>query len=226
MRSGHLILNWDTKMPAAVQRHHEHPDTSDGAHMLHRIVDLPAGPDEIKAGDFNLRDWWSRSRGCFVTGGAHWPDPVRNGYTHIRRRFRRKIRPMTYAELHHRVWTWEEVQRWRRPDGERVLEYDQLLALGVEHGVVIVGERKNVHPGSAQAMVDAARRHDHPAWTMVLDTMAPRAWVEAYKAAGGQVALICGRDGLQVPPDWAHWTVRPDRLWIPAEARRRLERLA
>jgi hypothetical protein len=226
MRSGRRILHWDTKMPAHVQRHHEHPDTSDGRHMLLRIAHGPAGPDGIKAGDFNLRDWWSRKRQRWVTGGAHWPDPARNGYTRMKRRMLPGTRPMTHGELHRRVWTWEEVQRWRRPDGERVLEYDQLLTLGVLHGVVVVGEKKNVHPGSARAMVDSARRHDHPAWTMVLDTMAPRGWVEAYQGAGGQVALIAGRDGIQVPPDWAHWSAHPDRLWVPLDARRRLERLA
>lgn len=227
MKSGRRILHWDTPLPADVQRHHEHPNTSDGLHMLMRIAHGPVGPDGIKAGDFNLRDWWSTKRRCWVTGGAHWPDPARNGYTRIKRRLLPGTRPMTRRELHRHEWTWEQVQRWRRPDGERVLEYDdELLTLGVLHGVVIVGEKKNVHPSSAAAMVDAARRHDHPAWTMVLDTMAPRAWVEAYQGAGGQVALICGRDGLQVPPNWSEWSQRPRRLWVPAAARRQLERLA
>lgn len=226
MKSGRKILHWDTEMPAHVHRHHEHPNTSDGAHMLHRIARGPVGADGIKAGDFNLRDWWSRRRRCFVTGGAHWPDPFRNGYTRMKRRLLPGTRRMTRAELHRREWTWEQVQRWRRPDGERVLEYDQLLGLGALHGVVVIGEKKNVHPSSAAAMVASARRHDHPAWTMVLDTMAPRQWVAAYRGAGGRVALICGRDGLQTPPDWARWEVHPDQLWVPAGARRRLERLA
>jgi hypothetical protein len=226
MKSGRRTLHWDTPMPAHVQRHHEHPDTSDGLHMLHRIARGPAGPDGIKAGDFNLRDFWSRRHRRYVTAGAHWPDPVRNGYTRMRRWHGIGTRPMTHAELHRREWTWEQVRRWRRPNGERVLPYGRLLHWGALLGVVVVGERKNVHPSSAAAMVAEARRHDHPAWTMVLDTMAPRQWVAAYKDADGQVALICGRDGLQVPRSWPEWSSHPDQLWVPPAARRRLERLA
>lgn len=226
MHSGSHDLHWNTPMPAHVQRHHEHPNTSDGLHMMRRIARGPAGPDGIKAGDFNLRDWWSRKRQTMVTGGAHWPDPYRNGYIYIKRRLLPGVRRMTRRELHKTNWTWEGVQRWRRPDGEHVSEYDELLAHGAELGVVVVGERKNVHPTSAAAMVVSAQRHDHPAWTMVLDTMAPRQWVAAYKSAGGRVALICGRDGLQVPRDWPSWSIRPDRLWIPAADQRRLERLS
>lgn len=226
MKSGHRFLHWDTPMPGSVQRHHEDPNTSDGLHMLMRVARGPVGADLIKAGDFNLRSWWSKRRRCWVVGGAHWPDPFRNGYTRIRRRLLPGTRPMTRGELHRSAWSWEGVQRWRRPDGEQVLEYDELLALGALHGVVVVGERKNVNPGAAAGMVESARRHDHPAWTMVLDTMAPRLWVATYKAAGGQVALIEGADGLQVPRDWANWSVYPDQLWVSAAAKRRLRRLA
>lgn len=223
MHSGRRTLHWNTPEPGHVHRHHEHPDTSDNYGMIHRIADEPIGDDGIRAGDFNLQAWWSTKLLGWVVGGAHWRDPARNGYTRMKRRIRPGTRQMTHDELHRTVWTWEEVQRWRRPNGEQVRTYEELITAAVLAGVVVIGEEKHRalhHPAVARALVAAARRHDHPAWFMVLDDHEPRDKVAAMRAAGGQIALIFGTDGVQKPRDWARWAAYPNQIWGPASAKR------
>ena len=225
MRSGRKTLHWNTPEPASVHRHHEDPSTSDGLHMILRIAAEPIGADDIRAGDFNLQAWWSRRHRAWVIGGAHWRDPYRNGYRRMKRRLLPGSRRMTREELHRREWTWEGARRWRRPNGERVLTIDQLHAAGALHGVVVIGELKHrvFHQAAvARQLVASARRHDHPAWSMVLVDMAPRGKVAAMRKAGGQIALILGRDPspAEKPKDWSEWTVHPNRIWGPAWARR------
>lgn len=223
MRSGRRELHPDTPLPGHVHRRHEHPDTSDNYGMLHRLSREPVGADGILAGDINGQLFWSRKDNRYVIAGAHWRAPGPNGYTRIRRRLGRGTRPMTTKELHRTSWTWEQAQRWRRPNGERLRTLDELYAMAVLLGVVIVLELKNpafTYLNVATDLVAAARRHDHPAWFMVLDDLRPRYKVAAVRQASGQIALIFGRDGTERPGDWDRWTHYPNQIWGPDRARR------
>lgn len=223
MRSGRRTLHPDTPLPGHVDRHHEHPDRSDNYGELHRAIREPVGPDDVIAADVNGQLFWSRRLKRYVVAGAHWREPGPNGYTRIRRRLLPGTRRMRPKELHRTDWTWEQARRWRRPTGERLRTIDELYAKAVLLGVVIVLELK--HPafsylGVAAELVTAARRHDHPAWYMVLDDMRPRGKVAAVRQAGGQIAMIFGRDGAERPRDWADWAFYPNQMWGPASTRR------
>ena len=126
-------------------------------------------------------------------------------------------------QLDYTDWTWEQVRRWRRPNGERPRTYAEMITMGVLLGVIVIGELKDHHyalVGLARELVDEARAHDHPAWYMVLDNMEPRGKVAAVRQAGGRIALIFGRDGVTKPDDWARWPFYPDQIWGPDFARR------
>lgn len=223
MHSGRRELHWDTPMPAHVHRHHEDPGTSDNYAAIRRAVREPIGADQIRANDLNLQAYWSRRLRRWVKVGGHWYDPARNGYTRVKRRLRRGTRPMNKRERRRTEWTWEQLQRLRRPNGERPRLYSELVSYGVAHGVVQVGELKHrqyaTHQLAAE-LVDEARVNDHPAWYMVLDDMAPRGKVAAVRQAGGQIAMIFGRDGARKPATWGQWSSYPTRMWGPAYTQR------
>lgn len=223
MKSGDKTLHWDTPMPAGVHRHHEHPDTSDNYGAILRAAAEPIGADGVRTNDTNLQTYWSRRLRRRVTVGAHWHDPKRNGYTRVKRWLRRGTRPMNRRELHRTEWTWEQLRRLRRPNGERPRLYEELVTFGVFHGVVQIGELKDRHftdPAIAAELVAIDKRHDHPAWFMVLDDMAPQHKVAAVRGAGGQIAMIFGTDGPQKPRTWPSWKVYPTRMWGPPATRR------
>jgi hypothetical protein len=217
MKSGQKILHWDTPLPASRHRRHEDPTTSDNYGAIDRAAREPLGTDGMRANDTNAQAWWAPSRGRFVVAGMHWRYPAGNGYTRIKRRFLPGSRPMTAAELGRTNWTWGQVRRWRRPNGERPRTAGELYAYGFLRGVVQVLELKSMefatHPEIAAGLVADARGHDHPAWTMVLDSMYPRSKVANYKAASGHIAIIAGTDGLRLPSGYDSWPVKPDRIW-------------
>lgn len=228
MKSGHRTLHWDDPEPGHVHRRHEDPTTSDNFGMIRRLSEKAVGPDLIKAGDFNMQAAWSTRRRRWVAYGGHWKDPKRNGYTRVKRRLRRGTRPMNKRERAREDWTWEQLRRLRRPNGERPRSDDELLTYAVEHHTVMIRELKSPHFRSIallRDMIGASRRHDHPAWFMVLDDMEPRGKVAAVRQAaqlegGGQIALIFGTDGVQKPARWSEWDYYPNEIWGPVFAKR------
>lgn len=217
MKSGQKILHWDAELPAWVHRRHEEPNTSDNYGAIDRAAAEPVGPDGVRANDTNVQAWWAPRRRCYVVAGMHWRQPGWNGYTRIKRRFGIGTRALTAAERVKTDWTWGQVRRWRRPNGERPRTLGELYAYGFRRGVIQIPELKSMefatHPEIAASMVADAKAHDHPAWSMVLDSMYPRNKVENYKTAGGRIAIIAGSDGLHLPPHYDSWTVKPDRIW-------------
>jgi len=223
MRSGRKTLHWNTPLPAHVHRRHEDPHTSDNFGHILRAAAEPIGADEIRATDTNEQLFWSTRQRRWIHAGAHWRRLSWNGYTRMKRRFRRGTRPMTAKELAREDWTWEQARRARRPNGERLRTDEELVTFGVLHGVVLIVEQK--HPGFAEPAVAAQaaavrRRHDHPAWFMVLISLGPRGKVAATRAAGSQIALIFGHDLVVQPERWSEWKVYPNRIWGPKSAQR------
>lgn len=223
MRSGRRILHWDTPMPGHVHRHHEDPRTSDNYGAIRRAAAEQVGSDDIRTNDCNGQWYYCRRLGRWICSGGHWHEPDRNGYTRIKRRLLPGTRKMNRRERNRRDWDWDQVRRCRRPNGERPRMIEELYTYGVLHGVVQIVEEKHPKFGAASLVGDlvaAARRHDHPAWFMVLDDMAPREKVAATRQAGGQIALIFGRDGVDRPHDWASWLAYPNQVWGPDYAKR------
>lgn len=228
MKSGRRILHWDTPEPGHVHRRHEHPTTSDNFGMIRRLSEEAVGPDGLLAGDFNMQAAWSTRRRRQVAYGGHWKDPRQNGYTRVKRRLLPGTRPMNRRERARDEWTWEQLRRLRRPNGERPRTDEELLAHAVEHNVVLIRELKNRHFRSVallRTMIAASRRYDHPAWFMVLDDMDPHDKVAAVRQAadlegGGQIALIFGTDGVQKPARWSQWRYYPNQVWGPDYAKR------
>lgn len=223
MRSGRRTLHWDTKMPAHVHRRHEDPSTSDNYGAIRRASAESIGPDDIRTNDLNLQAFYCARLNRWVKCGAHWRDPGRNGYTRIKRKHLRGTRRLRRRELRKTDWDWDQVRRWRRPNGERPRTYAELVARGVELGVVQIGETKHWFyrtPRAGRELVDEAQHEDHPAWFMVLDDMEPREKIAATRKAGAQIALIFGRDGVVKPATWDEWDVYPSRIWGPDFAQR------
>lgn len=223
MRSGRRTLHADTPMPGSVHRRHEDPDTSDNFGHILRAAAEPVGADGVIATDTNEQAFWSTRQRCWVRAGAHWRRLSWNGYTRMKRRFLPGTRRMTAEELRREEWTWEQARRARRPNGERLRTDEELVTFGVLHGVVLIVEEK--HPAFrstelAREAVAVRRRHDHPAWFMVLISLEPRGKVAAMRQAGGQIALIFGHDPVVQPAHWADWEFYPNQIWGPDNAKR------
>lgn len=219
MRSGRRLLHWNTRMPARVHRHHEHPTTSDNYGAILRASRESIGTDDIRTNDTNGQAFYCKRLGRWIPCGAHWPAPGPNGYTRIKRKHLPGTRRLLPWELRKKTWDWDQVRLWRRPNGERPRTISELYAFGAEHGVVQIVEEKHHVYGQlaiAQELVDEAREHDHPAWFMVLDDMGPRDKVAAMRQTdGGQIAMIFGTDGPEKPAGWADWEFYPNRMWGP-----------
>lgn len=217
MKSGRETLHVDAALPARCHRHHEDPHTSDNYGAIHRAAVEAIGTDGIRTNDTNVQAWWAPKMRRWVVAGMHWRHPGGNGYTRIKRRLLPGTRRLRAKELRKTDWTWAQVRRWRRPNGEMPRTIGELYARGARLGVIQIPELKSnefaTHPEIAVSMVADARVHDHPAWAMVLDNMAPRDKVANYRAAGGRIAIIAGTDGLHLPPRYSDWPVRPDRIW-------------
>lgn len=224
MKSGRRTLSTASELPAHVHRRHEEPDRSDNYGHIRRASAENIGSDDVRATDTNLQAYTSTRQGKHIVVGAHWRDPKRNGYTRVKRRLLPGTRAMTRREKARTEWTWEQLRRLRRPNGERPRTYEELVTYGVQHGVVIIGELKDPAFATAYLMaqlVAVARRHAHPAWFMVLITLGPRGKVWATKRAGGRIALIFGNfTDHPKPDDWSTWSAYPDRIWGPARAER------
>lgn len=211
-------------MPAHVHRRHEHPSTSDNYGAIRRAAAESIGPDDIRTNDTNGQAYYCKRLNTWVTCGGHWRAPGPNGYTRIKRKHLPGTRKLRRWELRKTSWDWDQVRRWRRPNGERPRTIAELYAYGVAHGVVQIVEEKHwiySRPATARELVDEAREVDHPAWFMVLDDMDPREKVAAMRQTdGGQIAMIFGTDGPQKPPGWADWSHYPNRMWGPASTKR------
>jgi hypothetical protein len=216
MKSGREVLHWDSPMPRSVHRRHEDPDTSDNYGHIRRAAAEVVGRDGIRATDTNLQAFWSTRQKKYVKCGAHWKSPGPNGYTRIKRKFVRGTRKLTKKELSKTTWTWEQVRRWRRPNGELPRTYDELLAYAVRCGVVVIGEEK--HPvfkdvATSRETLESCKHHDSPAWFMVLITLSPRSKIAATRKAGAQIALIFGDNPKTKPSTWSNWSTYPNRIW-------------
>lgn len=163
---------------------------------------------------------------CGLIWLAHWPWPGRNGYTLVVDANTGHVRPMTRAERLRpgNLWGVEGIRRWRRPNGEAPITYEEGVALAVAHGAVIIGELKSrgfARQVYADQIVAIAKKHDHPAWFKSLyDMKFPGAKCRAIRHAGGQFALIFGthvkgrrarlRVGRRTTKKWA---VQPNATW-------------
>lgn len=213
MRSGTRILHANTAMPILpVRQRHDSPKRGDNKAAIRRARGGNFdGNLQILAGDIWL---------------AHWPTPARNGYTRVYDPKRGRVRRMNPLERrrHGNRWGAAGIKRWRRPNNERPLTYDEAIVYAVTHGAVCVGELKSPLFGTgdwAQRAVAVCKRHDHPAWMKTLPTMrGAQAKVAKTRAAGGQVALIYGsgvrgrlRRLAMTRRITLRWTVKPNRTW-------------
>ena len=213
----------DTMPRGMPKQFHAPARTSDRESTLRK-----AKHDGFDAIDINTRRQW-----CL-----HWPDPKRNGYTHIQESDGR-LREMTDAELKRPdvQWSDDDIARWRDEDGNHPLTYRQALArckaLGIKHPVFEL--KVEITAELAAQMVADARQMDMAPWfkglvwlhaerrgDRIVDARMARVNCEHVIRAGGQFALIFGDQrqyAKHVPEDWAKWKVKPTRVWGPDSAK-------
>lgn len=199
-----------------VRQLHDTPARGDNKSAILRAAQ-PGGPFAI---DGNLTIL------CGEIWLLHWTTAARNGYTRVVDKRTGHVRPMTKFERHAPGSWWGKsgIKRWRRPNGEHPLTYDEAVAFAVKHHVVIIGELKSrlfAQQKWANKVVAIAKKHDHPAWFKGLFNMKfPGGKAKAIRAAGGQFALIFGKfvkgrkarlaAGRRTTKKWVK---QPTRIW-------------
>lgn len=184
--TGSRTLHWNSPMPqAAVRQHHESPSRGDNYGAIRRA--------QHGFYDGNMQYFLG------IIWMMHWPTPARNGYTRVVDTHTGKTRRMTLRERRRPAGKWgvDGIRRWRRPNGEYPITYEEAITYGSKIGACCIGEMKSrafAEPKVAAMAVAAAKKHDHPAWFKTLYNMKyPQAKTAAVRLAGGQMALIFGR---------------------------------
>lgn len=182
---------------------HGNPKTEDNYGFLRSLTGN-------KGADVNARVVWvdrrkkTKESGCLIFA-LHGETPASNGYEHIMDGNR--CRPMTKAERHRRLGSWNaaDVMRWRRGPGRRSARprtINQMYGYVSRHGGTCIVELKDrlfrVEWICQQLLADA-HRHNHAPYFKVLANMAfllekCEAMTTAEVAGvNGQVAIIFGK---------------------------------
>lgn len=199
--------------PHPLPQHHESPKRGDNKAAIRRAA----------GGNFDGNLTVMAGRIWF----AHWSVPGRNGYTRVVDARTGKVRKMTMAERRRPGDRWGDagIRRWRRPNGERILSFDEGIRYAVRHGAVCIGELKSpvfgTDPSYARRAVAICKKHDHPTYFKTLSKMRnAEGKVRLFRVAGASVALIYGgsirgrtRRLAATRRVAKNWAVQPSATW-------------